>query len=68
MALDLLVTATAPRTTVVAPLTWPAGEAWKDTIFTEEQPFLEGESYDNWMAAKERRRSKKQGKQGAERD
>ena len=56
MGLDLLETATEPRTTVVAPFTWPKGEAWKKTIFTEEQPFLEGEAYDNWMAAKERYR------------
>jgi D-proline reductase (dithiol) PrdB len=60
MALDLLVTATEPRTTVVAPLEWPGGVAWKDTIFTEEQPFLEGEAYDNWMAAKEAHRKRKQ--------
>jgi hypothetical protein len=54
MALGLLETAEAPRTTVVAPYTWPAGEHWKQTIFTAEQPFLEGEAYDNWMAAKAR--------------
>ena len=29
MALDLLVTPSAPRTTVVAPLEWPGGEAWR---------------------------------------
>jgi hypothetical protein len=59
MALDLLVTAEAPRTTVVAPLTWPEGERWKETIFTEKQPFLEGEAYDNWMEAKARYRKLK---------
>ena len=60
MALDLLESAEAPRTTVVAPLKWPEGERWKDTIFTEEQPFLEGEAYDNWMEAKARYRKLKE--------
>lgn len=59
MALDMLETADEPGTTVVAPYTWPDGEKWKDTIFTEEQPFLEGEAYDNWMAAKARYRKQK---------
>lgn len=30
MALDLLVSATAPRTTVQAPLVWSADESWRD--------------------------------------
>ena len=60
IGLDLLETAREPRTTVVAPFAWPAGEEWKNTIFTEEQPFLEGEAYDNWMAAKERYRKQKE--------
>jgi D-proline reductase (dithiol) PrdB len=59
IALGLLETADEPATTVVAPYAWPDGEKWKDTIFTEEQPFLEGEAYDNWMAAKERYRKQK---------
>jgi D-proline reductase (dithiol) PrdB len=59
IALGLLETADEPATTVVAPYTWPDGEKWKDTIFTKEQPFLEGEAYDNWMAAKERYRKQK---------
>ena len=62
LGLKLLESADAPRTTVVAPYQWPKGDGWKATIFTEEQPFLEGEAYDNWMAAKERyRRQKEQG-------
>ena len=62
-ALSLLETAEVPRTTVVAPYAWPEGEDWKKTIFTEEQPFLEGEAYDNWMAAKARyRKLKEEGK------
>jgi D-proline reductase (dithiol) PrdB len=60
LALSLLETAEAPRTTGVAPYRWPGGEHWKDTIFTEEQPFLEGEAYDNWIKAKERYRKLKQ--------
>ncbi len=51
-ALSLLETAQVPRTTVQAPFVWSRGERWKDLIFTEEQPFLEGEAYDTWMAAK----------------
>ena len=63
LALGLLETAEEPRTTLVAPYRWPDGEGWKDTIFTEAQPFLEGEAYDNWMEAKERyRRLKQEGK------
>ncbi len=49
-------------TTVQAPFTWRGGQDWKNKIFTDEQPFLEGEAYDNWMAAKERyRRNKAEG-------
>lgn len=62
-ALTLLEEADAPRTVRVAPQVWPGGQQWKDTIFTEEQPFLEGEAYDNWMAAKQKYRDAKS-KQG----
>ena len=63
LALGLLETAEAPRTTMVAPYIWPEGEQWKETIFTAEQPFLEGEAYDNWMEAKKRyRKLKEEGK------
>lgn len=62
-ALDLLETATAPRTTVEAPFRWPRGDAWKDKIFTKEQPFLEGEVNERWLRDKEDyRRLKKDGK------
>lgn len=62
MALSMLETAEAPRTTVQAPFKWSKGDLWKDLIFTEEQPFLVGEAYDNWMAAKEKYRElKKEG-------
>ena len=63
MALDLLETADSPRTTVQAPYVWSKGERWKELIFTEEQPFLEGEAYDNWIKAKEKYRElKREGK------
>ncbi|MEE4352214.1 MAG: hypothetical protein V2J25_05020 [Desulfatiglans sp.] len=52
MALDLLETAKEPRTTVQTPFKWPAGDAWKDKVFTKEQPFVEGEAYDRWMEGK----------------
>lgn len=51
--LALLESATAPRTTVEAGYRWSGGEAWKELIFTEEQPFLIGAAYDEWMARKE---------------
>ena len=53
MALKLLEQATAPRTTVEAGLSFSGGEKWKDLIFTEEQPYLSGEAYDNWIARKQ---------------
>ena len=59
IALDMLETAEKPGSTVVAPLKWPAGDEWKSTIFTAEQPFLEGEAYDNWVAAKKRYKDQK---------
>ena len=59
-ALKLLETANEPGKTAVSPYIWPEGEAWKETIFTAEQPFLEGEAYDNWMAAKQRYRKQKE--------
>lgn len=58
-ALGLFETVSEPGKTVIAPYAWPQGEAWKETIFTAEQPFLEGEAYDNWVAAKQRYRNQK---------
>ncbi len=63
MALDMLVSAKGPRTTLEAPHAWPQGEAWKDKIFTEEQPFLDKEATERWLADKvEMRRMKSEGK------
>ncbi len=59
-ALDLLESATKPRTTVVSPYKWSGGDAWKDKIFTQEQPFLEGQAYDDWIEAKDEYRRRKE--------
>ena len=59
MSLDLLETATEPGTTVQVPYIWSEDESWKEKIFSKEQPFLEGEAYDNGMEAKERYRQMK---------
>ena len=58
LGLQQLEQATEP-VTVQTPHEWRGGDEWKTKIFTEEQPFLEGEAYDNWMAAKDRYRQKK---------
>jgi D-proline reductase (dithiol) PrdB len=63
MALSLLETATGPRTTVDAGLRWSGGNAWKETVFTEAQPFLAGAAKDDWLARKETyRRLRSEGK------
>ena len=62
-ALQLLETATEGGTTWEAGYDWPGGEGWKETIFTEAQPFLSGEAEQNWLARKEKYRElKKEGK------
>lgn len=38
----------------VAPFTWSKGDAWKGLVFTEEQPYLEGEVAEEWGEAMER--------------
>ncbi len=63
MGLDLLEKATEPRTTRAAGFVWSDDETWKAKIFTQEQPFLEGEAYDRWMTGKEKyRQLKSEGK------
>ena len=52
-AFRVLETATAPRTTVEAGLAWSGGEAWKELVFSEEQPFLPGEAGEAWLKKKE---------------
>ncbi len=58
-ALDLLETASTPRSTVMMPLLWTKGEAWKDTVFTQDQPFLSETQVKNWEARKQRYRDQK---------
>ena len=63
IAIDLLAEAQAPRTTVVAPIRWPEGDRWKELIFSESQPFLEGKVQQDWLKGKERyRKLKAEGK------
>lgn len=60
MALDLLESATAPRATVEARIPWPDGDAWKDKVFTPEQPFLSEDAHERWIAKKEAYRRQKE--------
>jgi len=59
LGLDLLVEATAPATTVVAPYEWSADHSWKDKIFSKEQPFLDSDATRKWLEDKERYRALK---------
>ena len=59
LGLDLLVEATAPATTVVAPYEWSADHSWKDRIFSKEQPFLDSDATRKWLEDKERYRALK---------
>jgi hypothetical protein len=52
MALDLLDSATAPRTTVQTPFKWSKGEDWKAKVFTEEQPWQTEEVKNAWLEKK----------------
>ncbi|MDX1385528.1 MAG: hypothetical protein R3190_17885 [Thermoanaerobaculia bacterium] len=52
LGLDLLESASAPRTTVQAPFTWPGGEAWKEKVLTRDHPFLDESQTESWLAAK----------------
>jgi hypothetical protein len=59
LGLDLLVTATAPGTTVVTPYEWSADHSWKDKVFSKEQPFLDPEATRKWLERKEKYRALK---------
>ena len=59
LGLDFLVEATAAATTVVAPYEWSADHAWKDKIFSKEQPFLDADATRKWLENKERYRALK---------
>ena len=60
-ALKLLEGATEARTTVQAPYTWSRGEAWKETVFTAEQPWKNAEETEEWLRKKELYRRLKAG-------
>ena len=53
MALDLLETATGPRTTVQTPFKWHAGEDWKAKIFSKDQPWKDEAETQEWLAKKD---------------
>ncbi len=59
LAIDLLAEARGPRTTIEAPIRWPDGDRWKELIFSDSQPFLEGKVHDDWLRGKERYRELK---------
>ncbi|MFV0297260.1 MAG: hypothetical protein ACK5JT_14195 [Hyphomicrobiaceae bacterium] len=62
-ALDLLETATVPRTTIAPEYTWSKGYDWKRLVFTEEQPWQDEKTKTEWLARKEEyRRLKSEGK------
>jgi hypothetical protein len=52
MGLDLLDAATAPAPTAVTPYEWSADHSWKMRVFTPEQPFLDPETTERWLARK----------------
>jgi hypothetical protein len=62
-ALDLLESATGPRTTIQSPFVWRQGDSWKATIFTKEQPWKTDAENAEWHARKElHRKLRAQGK------
>jgi hypothetical protein len=52
LGLDLLVSASAPGTTVVTPYEWSADRSWKDKVFSKTQPFLDPEATRTWLERK----------------
>ncbi len=52
MGLDLLVSATAPGTTVVTPYEWSPDHTWKERVFTRAQPFLDAQATEKWLTRK----------------
>lgn len=59
LGLGLLESASSARASVEAPFVWGEDTSWKELIFSDERPFLEGEAYDNWMEAKKKYREQK---------
>jgi hypothetical protein len=58
-AVDLLESATGPRTTIQSPFVWHEGEKWKDEVFTEEHPWQSEEAKANWLKRKELYRTRR---------
>jgi len=52
MGLDLLATASGPRTTAATPYEWSSDPSWKTSVFSEAQPFLDAEATRKWLARK----------------
>lgn len=52
LVLQLLETATEPRTVVEAPFEWSEGDEWKDLVFTEARPWKSGEDEQDWLRKK----------------
>ena len=52
LGLDLLESATEPRTTVKSPFVWSQGDAWKAKVFTQEQPWQTEEVKNAWLEKK----------------
>ena len=52
LALDVLESASNPRTVVSAPFVWSQGDAWKTSVFTEEQPWKSGDDEQDWLRKK----------------
>ena len=59
MALDLLESARAPRTTVQTPFIWPHGDKWKELFMSEAQPFLDEKETEAFKHIKEEHRKQK---------
>ena len=60
---QLLERAFLPRTTVQTPFKWSKGDAWKELILTEAQPFQTTEGEKDWLQRKELyRKLKSEGK------
>lgn len=52
LGLKLLERAFVPRTTIRTPYVWGRGDAWKDLVFSEEQPWKTGEVEQDWLRKK----------------
>lgn len=63
LALDLLESATEPRTTRQTPYQWHAGDDWKAKIFSRDQPWKDEAETQEWLEKKALyRKLKKDGK------